>query len=575
MKWSVGTKIGAGFGLALFILLVIGVSAYVNTSNLVQAADWRTHTYIVLGQLDRLLAELKDAETGQRGFVLTGDEQYLAPYTEAIGKLDATLAEVRTLTRDNPAQQRRLETLRPLIKTKADAMQRTVEQRKSAGFEAARAIVMTGVGREAMDGIRGILQEMGDEERELLERREARLRQDAERTLAVILYGIPLAFVVVLVAAWAITRNIAGPLQQVVQGATQIAAGDLSVQLAATERSDEVGVLLRAFAAMTRGLQEMATVATRIADGDISVQVTPHSERDVLGNAFASMIQRLRGIMQELNGGINVLVSAAAEILAATEQMASGSAETVTAVSQTSSTVEEVKQTTQMASQKARLVADTAVRTAQISQEGKQSTDDAMDAMQRIQEQMNSIASSIVQLSEQGQAIGEIIATVNNLAEQSNLLAVNASIEAAKAGEQGKGFVVVAQEVKSLAVQSKQATAQVRSILGDIQRATTNAVMNAEQGGREVETGSRLSTALGSAVRSLADNIETAAQAATQIAASSQQQMVGMDQVALAMQNIQEATSQSLASTRQTESAAQNLHQLGLKLKNIVEQYRI
>jgi methyl-accepting chemotaxis protein len=574
MKWSVGTKIGAGFGLALFILAAIGVLAYTNTSNLVQAAQWRTHTYIVIGALDRLLSEAKDAETGQRGFVLTGDEAYLEPYNTATRTLDNTLGELRTLTVDNPAQQRRLDALAPVLKAKLDGMQRAIDQRRSAGLEAARAVVMTGTGKEAMDNIRGLLKEMAATEQDLLQQREDRLQRDSARTLAVILYGIPLAFVVLAIVAWAITRNIADPLREIVRGATQIAEGDLSVRLTVSDRADEVGVLQRAFALMTRGLQDMAAVATRIADGDISGKVIPHSERDVLGNAFALMIDRLRGITQDLNGGINVLVSAAAEILAATEQMASGSAETVTAVSQTSSTVEEVKQTTQMASQKARVVADTAQRTAQISQAGTQTTQESIDAMQRIQEQMNSIAGSIVQLSEQGQAIGEIIATVNSLAEQSNLLAVNASIEAAKAGEQGKGFVVVAQEVKSLAVQSKQATAQVRTILGDIQRATSAAVRNTEQGSREVEVGGKLSESLGDAVRSLADNIETAAQAATQIAASAQQQMVGMDQVALAMQNIQEATSQSLASTRQTESAAQNLHQLGLKLQKIVEQYR-
>lgn len=574
MKWSVGTKIGAGFGLALFILAVIGILAYNNTSNLVRAAEWRTHTYIVLSGLDRLLSEAKDAETGQRGFVLTGDETYLEPYNSATRALDTTLSELRTLTADNPAQQRRLDAVVPQLKTKLNGMQRSVELRRSAGLEAARAEVMTGVGKEAMDNIRGLLKEMAATEQELLKQREERLQRDSERTLAVILYGIPLAFVVLAIAAWAITRNIADPLREIVQSATQIAAGDLSVKIAASDRADEVGVLQRAFALMTRGLQEMAAVATRIADGDISGQVTPHSERDVLGTAFALMIQRLRNITHELNTGVNVLVSAAAEILAATEQMASGSAETVAAVSQTSSTVEEVKQTTQMASQKARVVADSAQRTAQISLAGTQSTQESIESMQRIQEQMSSIAGSIVQLSEQGQAIGEIIATVNSLAEQSNLLAVNASIEAAKAGDQGKGFVVVAQEVKSLAVQSKQATAQVRTILGDIQRATTAAVQNTEQGSREVEAGGKLSISLGDAVRSLAENIETAAQAATQIAASSQQQMVGMDQVALAMQNIQEASSQSLASTRQTESAAQNLHQLGLKLQKIVEQYR-
>src|SRR5438128_3440680 len=109
--------------------------------------------------------------------------------------------------------------------------------------------------------------------------------------------------------------------------------------------------------------------------------------------------------------------------------------------------------------------------------------------MARSREQMNSIAQIMVRLSEQNQAIGQIIATVDDLAQQSNLLAVNASIEAAKAGEEGKGFSVVAQEVKSLAEQSRQATTQVRAILSDIQKATSAAVMATEQGGKVVEAG--------------------------------------------------------------------------------------
>jgi hypothetical protein len=179
-------------------------------------------------------------------------------------------------------------------------------------------------------------------------------------------------------------------------------------------------------------------------------------------------------------------------------------------VSETTTTVEEVKQTAQMASDKARHVSDTAQKTVQISLGGRRSVEESIEAMHRIQEQMESIAQSIVRLSEQGQAIGEIIATVNDLAEQSNLLAVNAAVEAAKAGEQGKGFVVLAQEVKSLAGQSKQATAQVRSILGDIQKATGAAVMAAEQGSKAVETGMTLSAQVRETIVALADSIEEA-----------------------------------------------------------------
>jgi methyl-accepting chemotaxis protein len=282
-----------------------------------------------------------------------------------------------------------------------------------------------------------------------------------------------------------------------------------------------------------------------------------------------------RSITQQLREAIAQISSSSSEILAMTTQVASGAAETATAVSETTTTVEEVKQTAQVSSQKAKYVSETAQKASHVSQAGRKSVGDSIEGMNRIREQTESIAESIVRLSEQSQAIGEIIATVNDLAEQSNLLAVNASIEAAKAGEQGKGFSVVAQEMKSLAEQSRQATAQVRTILSDIQKATGAAVMATEQGSKAVEAGVRQSTESGESIRLLADSIVEAAQAATQIAASSQQQLVGMDQVALAMENIKQASTQNVASTKQAETAAQNLHELGQKLKLLIERYKV
>ncbi len=284
--------------------------------------------------------------------------------------------------------------------------------------------------------------------------------------------------------------------------------------------------------------------------------------------------ENLKWVMAEVQESVNILAPASSQILTITTQVASSASETATAVSETTTTVEEVKQTAIMSNQKARYVAEIAQKTAQASETGRKSVGESIDVMNRIREQMESIAESIVRLSEQGQTIGEIIATVNDLAEQSNLLAVNASIEAARAGEQGKGFAVVAQEVKSLAEQSKQATAQVRTILGDIQKATNSAVMATEQGSRAVEAGVSQSTQAGEAIRLLAESIVEAAQASSQIAASSQQQLAGMDQIVLAMENIKAASTQNVAGARQTESSAQNLHELGQKLKSLLEQYR-
>ncbi len=283
----------------------------------------------------------------------------------------------------------------------------------------------------------------------------------------------------------------------------------------------------------------------------------------------------LEELLKQIRDAAAVLASSAVEILAAMTQLASGAAETATASNETTTTVEEVKQTALVSNQKAKYVSESAQKAAQTSQTGKKSVDETLEGMNRIGEQMESIAESIVRLSEQSQMIGEIIATVDDLAEQSNLLAVNAAIEAARAGEQGKGFAVVAQEVKSLAEQSKQATGRVRTILNDIQKATSTAVMTTEQGSKAVEAGAKQSTAAGESIRQLAESVTEAAQAATQIAASSQQQLVGMDQVASAMENIKQATVQNVASTKQAEAAAQNLAGLSQKMKQLVEQYRV
>jgi methyl-accepting chemotaxis protein len=339
-----------------------------------------------------------------------------------------------------------------------------------------------------------------------------------------------------------------------------------------------IGMVLLLNSVIVGPLQDVSRAARRIASGDLSASPPQGERRDELGDlarTFDEMAKSLRGTIGDVTEGVGVLAAAASEITASTTQVAAGSAQAAVAVSETTTTVEEVKQTAQVSAQKARYVSDTAQKSVQFSQGGRKTVDDSIEGMRRIQQQVDQIARSIVKLSEQSQAIGEIIATVGDLAEQSNLLAVNAAIEAAKAGDQGKGFAVVAQEIKNLAEQSKQATAQVRTILGDIQKATNGAVLATEQGSKAVEAGTQLASQLGESIRLLADSIAEASQAATQIAASAQQQLAGMDQVAMAMQNINQASNQNVASTKQAEAAAQNLHELGVRLKSLIGRYAI
>jgi methyl-accepting chemotaxis protein len=330
--------------------------------------------------------------------------------------------------------------------------------------------------------------------------------------------------------------------------------------------------------AIARPLREATLTAERIATGDLRADVPAGTSRDEVGQllrALDSMVQSWRTLAAETARGVATLTGAASEILSSTAQAAASTAETAAAVSETTATVEEVKQTSLLASEKSRAVSEAAQQAARTAADGRRALEESVKGMQTIQEKMEAIAGTVVRLSERSHAIGEITATVASLAEQSNLLAVNAAIEAAKAGEHGKGFAVVAQEVKSLAEQSRQATRQVREILGEIQKGVGAAVMITEQGAKTVAQGVEQTTQAGEAIRGLADNMTEAAQAAVQIAVSSQQQQAGMDQVALAMENIQQASTENAAGSRQAEASARNLHALGLSLRQTIERFQL
>jgi len=190
-----------------------------------------------------------------------------------------------------------------------------------------------------------------------------------------------------------------------------------------------------------------------------------------------------------------------------------------------------------------------------------------------VREQVESIASRILALAEQAQAIGDIITTVNDISEQTHMLALNASIEASRAGEHGRGFAVVAAEVKALADQSKKATAQVRQILGQIQKATQGAVMTTEEGTKSVSAATRVVLQTGGTIQTLGDLLGQASLTAAQISASANQQATGIGQIRQAMRDVSQATQQTLTSTRQTEKAMQDLNGMGQKLKGLLSEY--
>ena len=390
------------------------------------------------------------------------------------------------------------------------------------------------------------------------------------------------AIVVSLLIGGVTARAITGPLALLVKAANRVAEGDVGSLAAergdnaALQRRDEIGEIGQAFHRMLEGyIQPMADTARRIAGGDLTLAIKPHSERDELGSAFAQMIaslQQLTGRTLEVTASLS---TATREISAVASQQAATTAEQAAAVNETTATIEEVRRTAEQSSERAQMVSEMAGNSLTLADGGLQAVKNAEDGMLSLKDQVRQIAETILALSEQTQQIGEIISTVNDIADQSNLLALNAAMEAARAGEAGKSFAVVAGEVRNLAEQSRQATRQVSGILGDIQKAANTAVMVTEQGTRRAEHGLSLAQTTAGAIRTMREQIQQVTQAAQQIAASARQQLAGMDQITHAMSDINQGAKQSQTGMRQIEQAILDLDKLAGQLNLVVQHYKL
>ena len=340
----------------------------------------------------------------------------------------------------------------------------------------------------------------------------------------------------VFVLAIILATRISGPIVAIASVIRKVAAGDLTVTTPNISRSDEIGDLVSAFEDLREG--------------------------------FRSQIKR---VMQT----VNTLASSSAEVVGTATQVATSSAQTSSALTEVATTLEEVKQSAKIASGKAESVAQDSQQSVKIAESGKESTERTIEKINLIKDQMESISETVVSLSEHSQQISAIIATVQDIADQSNLLSVNASIEAARAGDYGKGFAVVAQEIKSLADQSKQATEQVRNILEDTQKRVGAVVMAAEQGGKAVVSGVATSVQSGEVIGRLSGAVTSSSQAVSVIQASIEQQSVGVDQISTAMVSVDQAMRQIKDGAGQLETAAKRLDDLGGDLKNSVEHYKL
>lgn len=325
-------------------------------------------------------------------------------------------------------------------------------------------------------------------------------------------------------------------------------------------------------------LSACAEAARKIADGDLSIralEVTSGDEIGRLQEAFDEMLSSQRDIALQVRSVCEALTGSATAILTTAQEQAAGTKQQAAAVQEITTTVEEISLSGKQVAERSRQVAGTAEAVATSGTAGLHAVRDAAQGMEAIREQTETVAENIITLSERTQAVGEIIATVNEIAEQSNLVALNAAIEAADAREQGRRFSVVAGEIKNLADQAKEATAQVRGILEQTQKGINTSVMLTEEALKRVELGREKSTMSEHVIRQMSDNIQESVHAFQQIVGATNQQQIGLEQVTQALHEIRQASQQTAQTTAQLERASLDLTQLGQQLSRTLEKYRL
>ncbi len=329
---------------------------------------------------------------------------------------------------------------------------------------------------------------------------------------------------------------------------------------------------------LIRPLIELTRITNKIADeGDLTqtISVTSRDEIGQLAASFVKLVDKLRQIPISLRESVKMLSDSVDHLTTSTAAQTHTISKQAAALQETQVTAQEIKQTSTLAAQKAEVVLQVAQRAEEISRTGEAAIESSLGALIDIRTQSEGIAEKIRELGERTRQIGGITQTVKDLADQSNMLALNAAIEAVRSGEHGKGFGVVAREIRSLADQSIQATNRVREILDDISGAIGRTVIITESGAQKMSAGLVEVKTSGENMRELSNIVRDNSVAVRQIAAAVSQQNAGIAQIFTAVTDLNGMMEESVSRLASTTEAAQNLKTVSNQVHEIVKSYRV
>jgi len=328
---------------------------------------------------------------------------------------------------------------------------------------------------------------------------------------------------------------------------------------------------------VTRPLDRLVETTCAISKGDLTVSapVLTNDEVGRLGRSVNDMTVQLRDTLMRVAESSTALANASGEISSSTEQMAAGAQEQTAQASEVASAVEEMTKTIIENSRNASATSETAKQAKEAAEQGGKDVEATVSGMKRIAEVVRQSAGTVLELGKSSEQIGEIIGVIDDIADQTNLLALNAAIEAARAGEQGRGFAVVADEVRKLAERTTKATKEIAVMIQKIQMDTEFAVGSMEDGTKEVEKGIQLADKAGASLEDIVGNSQRVTDMVNQIAAASEQQSSSSEQISKNMVAISNVTSESASGVEQIARASEALNRMAESLHLALSRFQL